>query len=273
MRSLVSFLLGFVALVATAVAVPGLWFERTVMDESGYVALAGPLGEDPEFRAALADTVATGVVRGAGLEGASGRIAEPVVQRVADGMTDLAGFDAAWTETNRLSHRLNVTDIPPAELDGRLGVDLTPMVTLVADAANRRLGTELRAPGDLVVAVGTPEDRKRLDRLRTVAPWSWGLMGVAVVAAVTAVLSARRRGTALIALGGGLIAVAALQMVLVATGGDRAVDEMTTSTAFSRALVEQLHDAVVGSYGVWLVALGAVGVVSVVGGVVVRVRA
>ncbi|MGH1561166.1 hypothetical protein [Mumia sp. DW29H23] len=272
MRTVASFLLGLLALVAVAATAPGLWFERTIVDESGYVALAGPLGEDPEFRAALAETVTDGVVEGAGLDGAAGRLAEPVVRRVAEQMTQLNGFDAAWAETSALSHRLNVTDIPPAELDGRLGVDLTPMVNLVADAANRRLGTQLSAPGDLVVAFGTPEQRDLLDRARDLSSWSWVLLGASVVLVVACLLVARRRGTTLALLGAGLIVVAVVEMALVITGGDQAVDEAAATAGFGRTLMTHLHDAIVTSYGTWMVALGAAGVLAVVVGLVVRLR-
>ncbi|MBW9214843.1 hypothetical protein KV102_08305 [Mumia sp. zg.B53] len=272
MRTVASFLLGLLALVAVAGAAPGLWFERTIVDESGYVSLVAPLGDDPEFRTALADTVADAVVSDTGLDGVAGRAADGVVRRVADGMTELSGFDAAWTEVNTLSHRLNVTDMPPAELDGRLGVDLSPMVDLVVDAANRRLGTQLQGPTDLVVAVGTPEQRDVVDRLRELAPWSWALGGAAVLLFAGAVAAARRRGTALVLLGLGLVAIAAVEMILAVAGGDRVVDEVAAGAGFGRSLMEQVHDEAVRSYAVWMAALAIAGAVSVVSGLVVRSR-
>ncbi|WP_262847734.1 hypothetical protein [Mumia quercus] len=272
MRAFVSFLLGLLALVATAVAVPGLWVDRNVIDESGYVALAEDLADAPDFRRELASTVSEGVLRGAGVEGVGRQLAEPVVRRVAEGMTELPGFDTAWSEVNRESHKINITDIPPAELDGRLGVDLTPLVTLVADAANQRLGTDLRAPGDLVVAVGTPQQRTELERVRDAAQWSWVALGGAVVLAIGAVATARRRGVALMALGAGLVILAVLLQVAVSTGGGLVVDHVAQNAGFGRALLEQLQDAVVASFGRWMLVLGGLGVVSVAVGAVVRVR-
>ncbi|MFD1824564.1 MULTISPECIES: hypothetical protein [Mumia] len=272
MRAFVSSLLGVLALVTAAVAVPGLWVERNIVDESGYVALADSLAEDPAFRSELASTVSEGVLRGAGVDGVRRQLAEPAVRRAAEGMTELSGFDAAWSEVNRQSHRINVTDIPPAELDGRLGVDLTPLVTLVADAANQRLGTNLRAPGDLVVAVGTPEQRTALDRVRDITAWSWAALAVALVLGVAAIVTARRRGTALIVMGAGLVVLAVVEQIAAVSGGGLVVDQVAQSAGFGRALMEQLHDAVVASYGLWMLVLGALGVVSVVAGVVVRVR-
>ncbi|TNC49720.1 hypothetical protein [Mumia zhuanghuii] len=272
MRAFVSFLLGLGALVMAAVAVPGLWVERNVVDESGYVALASSLEDDAAFRTELATTVSQGVMRGAGIDGVGRDLAEPVVRRVALGMTELSGFDTAWTEVNRESHRINVTDIPPAELDGRLGIDLTPLGTLVADNVNERLGTNLRAPEGLVVTVGTPEQRETLDRVRDAAAWSWAVLGLALVLAVAAVVTARRRGTALIALGIGLVAMAVVQQVLAANGSEVVVDQVVERAGLGRALMEQLRAAVVASYGRWMLVLGAVGAVLAAVGAVVRVR-
>ncbi|KAA1425117.1 hypothetical protein FE697_004365 [Mumia zhuanghuii] len=273
MRAVVSCLIGILSLVATAVALPGLWFERNVVSESGFVELAGPLGDDPEFREALADTVADGVIARAGLDGVAGRVAEPVVHSVADSMTDLPGFSAAWTQANVLTHRINVTDIPPAELDGRLGVDLTPMVDLVVGTVNDRLGTQLSAPGDLVVAVGTPEQRDRLDRVREWSSWSLPLLVIGVALAVVSILIARRRLTALAWLGGGLIAVAVAEAVVVITGGDWLVGEVASRTGYGQALAERLHDAALASFGTWLIAVGVAGALAVIVGLVARIRA
>ncbi|WP_370617325.1 hypothetical protein [Mumia sp. Pv 4-285] len=273
MRAVASCLSGILALLAIAVGLPGLWFERNVVSESGFVALAGPLGDDPEFRAALADTVADGIMTRAGLDGVAGRVAEPVVRNVADGMTDLPGFGEAWTRANVLTHRINVTDIPPAELDGRLGVDLTPMVDLVTDAVNDRLGTSLSAPGDLVVAVGTPEQRDRLDRARELAAWSWPLLGVGAVLAVACIALARRHLAALAWLGGGLVVVAIGEAVLVVTGGDWLVGEVASRAGYGQALGEHLHEAATASFGTWLIAAGLAGAAALIVGTVARIRA
>ena len=53
MRTASSAILVIVALVVAAIAGPSLWLQRNVVDQEGFVALAGPLGGDKVFQQSL----------------------------------------------------------------------------------------------------------------------------------------------------------------------------------------------------------------------------
>ena len=50
MRSFFSAIAAIAALLLAAVSVPAIWADRTVVNPDGFVAMAGPLGNDPQFQ-------------------------------------------------------------------------------------------------------------------------------------------------------------------------------------------------------------------------------
>ncbi|KHL15102.1 hypothetical protein CLV56_1617 [Mumia flava] len=257
-----------VALTATAYAVPAAWFERTVVDEEGFVALVSPLFDDPAVRDVVVDDVSDAVMERSGLDGAAAVVAERVVRTATEQVLVSPELSAAWVEVARRSHRIDVTDLPPESLEGRFALDLTPLVEVVVDQANTTLGVDLPVGRDYVVLVGTPEHRQAFDRLRDVTRW-WGAgVAVAVAAAIGAVALGRNRGAVTALLGVGLVLVAAGTAVVVRVAVPAALSGDQTESRVLGAVTERIGEQAVESYDVWATATAVGGVVLIVVGLV-----
>ncbi len=270
MRSLVSALLGLLALAAAAGGLASAWLDENLVEESGFVALAAPLGKDAQFQAALADSLAQEITANTGLPDRLDSIVEPLIRDAAGKVTGSSLYPAALTETLRLSHAVTFAQAPDpsAPAPAALTLDLGPIVGLVADSVSSALGLEVPVPEDTTIEVASIERGGILSGMAD-AVREWRLyLAAAGVLAVLAIVLARRRGTALALLGLGVALIgvagflAADWVPAVAAGvpGSGAVADVFIRGLASRAgasIAEASSPVIIG--GLIAVVIGIVG--------------
>ena len=206
MRTLFSALAALLALVVAAGGLACAWLDQNLVEESGFVALAGPLVEDQAFQSALADSLAEEVTASAGLPDQLDALVEPLIRNAAGAVSGSSGYPAAWAETLRLSHAFTFAQAPdPSEAaPAVLTFDLAPVIGLLTESVDGSLGFEVPLPEDTTIDIGTVERGGLLSRLSDVVrSWPLYLTGAGVLALLALVI-ARRRGTTLALLGLGL---------------------------------------------------------------------
>ncbi|MEA5453244.1 hypothetical protein SPF06_00780 [Sinomonas sp. JGH33] len=195
MRTVLSALSVLLAVVLTAVAMPALWLERNVSDESGFVKLLEPMAKDADLQSTLVANLDTAVLSSAGVPEAVRPLARQAIQHVADGLVSDPGFPQAWTETLKASHRLNFT--PGVASTNAFELELRPMADLFASKLGAAIGVQLSGPRTLGVQVGTPQQRSWLTSAQDLAGLSQPLALGAALALLLGLLFARRRGVPL----------------------------------------------------------------------------
>lgn len=209
MRTFLSAILALLALVVAAGGLASVWLDENLVDESGFVALVAPLGDDAEFQAALTESLAQEVTANTGLPEQFNSFVEPLIRDAAGAVTGSSAYPAAWTETLRLSHAFTFAQAPdPSEpAPAILTLDLGPVVGLVADNLGGSLGVDVPVPEDTTIEVGSVERGGLLSGVSDVVQ-GWGLyLAGAGVLALLAIVIARRRGTTLALLGLGVAAI------------------------------------------------------------------
>lgn len=217
MRTFFSAILALLALAAAAGGLASAWLDESLVDESGFVALAAPLGDDAEFQAALTESLAQEVTANTGLPEQFNSFVEPLIRDAAGAVTGSSGYPAAWTETLRLSHAFTFAQAPdPSEpAPAILTLDLGPVVGLVADNLGGTLGVDVPVPEDTTIEVGSVERGGLLSGVSDVVQgWRLYLAGAGVLA-LLAIVIASSRGTTLALLG---LGVAAIGMVGLLAG-------------------------------------------------------
>lgn len=209
MRTFFSAILALLALVVAAGGLASVWLDENLVDESGFVSLAAPLGDDAEFQAALTESLAQEVTANTGLPEQFNSFVESLIRDAAGAVTGSSAYPAAWTETLRLSHAFTFAQAPdPSEpAPAILTLDLGPVVGLVADNLGGSLGVDVPVPEDTTIEVGSVERGGLLSGVSDVVQ-GWGLyLAGAGVLALLAIVIARRRGTTLALLGLGVAAI------------------------------------------------------------------
>ncbi|MBQ1445342.1 MAG: hypothetical protein IIZ13_15990 [Renibacterium sp.] len=211
MRSFFSAIAAIAALLLAAVSVPAIWADRTVVNPDGFVAMAGPLGNDPQFQQALAAATARAVTSQLDAAPALQQLIAPAVQSATQNLAADPGFPAAWAETLRRSNELTVVD-PAANANdtGALNLDVAPLLQLVIKKIGAGVGQEIPAPQQVLVSLGSPNQRTAIVRLSEVSSLGVWLAGGALLAFALALVIARRRSTTLALVGLGLAAIAGL---------------------------------------------------------------
>lgn len=211
MRSFLAALLGLVALSVAAVAVPGIWVDLNLAQQEGFVVMTSPLGKDPAFQKALSVAIGQEVSNRIQAPGLLGEVIQPVITKAASSIMQDPDYPQAWTETLQRSHDLTVVDPKANANDSRvLNLDIAPLLQLVANKAGKELGQDLRVPQQVLVSLGSENQREAIVHMTDeaqAARW-WG--AAAVLAALLALVLARSRATALLLLAIGTAAVAGL---------------------------------------------------------------
>lgn len=206
MRTFVSALVGLLSLVVAAGGLVSAWVDENLVDESGFVALAAPLGENDEFQTALTDSLAQEVIANVGLPGHFDSLVEPIIRDASQAVTGSPGYPAAWRETLRLSHAFTFAQAPEASepAPAILTLDLAPVIGLVAENVGGSIGVDVPVPDDTTIDVGSIDRGGLLSGVAdAVEAWRLYLAGAAVLALLALVI-ARRRGTTLALLGLGV---------------------------------------------------------------------
>ncbi|WP_369744754.1 hypothetical protein [Paenarthrobacter sp. AMU7] len=274
MRTFVSALGVILALLLTAVAVPAAWVDQNIVKEEGFVRIAGSLGSDPEFQNRLAKAAVGTFESSVDLPGPIQSLAADALRNAATGMQSWSDYPQAWEETVRNSHRLNFGTVARAEESAAstaLVLDIGPLVRLIRDHFAEATRIRLNVPAESLVSLGEPSHRQLVERVAAFAPLWWIAAAGALVSALLALAAARRRSLALVFLGLGGLALAALW-----TAGADLAGGMVGSLASANGVAELFKNEFLttarNGFGqwVWIAALvsGAVLVVGVIAGVV-----
>ncbi|MGE2733637.1 hypothetical protein [Mycolicibacterium vaccae] len=273
MRFLAALLLWLLTTVALAAAVPALWAQATIVDEDGYAALASSAAEDPRLQQAMAGELTTQAVA---LAADNGYMLNPqLVAQVADSYTHNEGFPGQFGQANRIAHRWMFTGaVPSGNSTDQWLIDVAPM--LADPSFDATLGSlDLQVPDTLTVPITVDSPELQPGKLRWLASWGpWISISAAVVTGLLALLtllSARRRGKALTALGVSALLVGAAGWAGIEIA-DRYVDAaLNRTTGNIRTVAEVMVAHAVDSVHHWLnitllaglglVVLGALGAV------------
>jgi hypothetical protein len=267
MRALAAFLCGLLAVLATLVALPAAWIGTNVADEGGYVAFSGSPATDPEAQEAVAGGIAREIVNETGLPAQLTSTLTVILEDTAARVADEPGFSDIWDETQRRAHR-SVFD---SETGEQAGVDIAPLAQFLVDSAAGSLPVGVAVPETLLVELERQPDQRLLDLIRATGEVAWLATAVAVVAALSAIVLARRRSTALLWLGMGALVGAAVLAVASRLPVPGLLQESTSPSEFEAAFQQVLVDRAIDSFGGWLVWLAITGAVAAAVGFLLRV--
>lgn len=243
-------LLWFVTTILFAVAVPAMWAQRTLVSEDGYAALAQKAAADRRLQDAMSSELQTQVREVANRGGFP--INETTVQGVTNTYTTGPSFPGQFASANRVVHRW-MFDQPSSDSQSRWRIDLAPMLS--DSAFQQVLNIQVPSSVDVPLAVNAP-DGLHQGQLHNAARWGpWVSIGVSVLAGIFALLtllSARRRGKALTALG--------VSALLVGAGGWAAPeiwhhyidDALNHTTGNVRTIAEVMVAQAQSSLHLWL---------------------
>ncbi|OMH35047.1 hypothetical protein [Tersicoccus sp. Bi-70] len=216
-RTVLSFLLGLVAVVLLLAGVSATAVQRTVVDTDGFVTLTSPLSSDAGLHDRLASTVATEARNRIALPEGLQDAAAGVIDRAAQALTEDVGFPAAWERTMQRSHDLSLGALTDPSKPDALQADIQPIVRLLVDKAAGSLGVPLDgsviSDDPVVVDLGASQQASVAATVVRAAGFAPAALTGAAVAAVLALLVARRRTTTLAWLGIGVLVGTALLVV------------------------------------------------------------
>lgn len=208
MRTFGSAVLVILSMLLTAVALPAIWVDRNIVQEQGFVALAGPLGSDETFQTGLVSALANTAKAQVNLPQGLGDLAAGLIQKAATSVTTDPGYPQAWTQTLQQTHQANFND---SGTEG-LVLDAAPLLKLVAArvSADLPVYVPINTPSQVLISLGDPGLRHYIDVVSKVGQAGYWLAGAAVVLLLLGLVVARRRGTAALMAAVGLALVALL---------------------------------------------------------------
>lgn len=274
MRSFLAALAVILGLLLSAAAVPAIWVDRNIVQEDGFVALAAPLGKDPDFQKRLATAAVSSIDTGGTLPPQVAALVRPVLEKAATSLTGLPEYPAAWEETLRKSHRLNFADpasLPPeAESGTSLTLDVAPLVALAAKQISSQVGVPLEAPGQTLVNIGQTNQRQLIDRVSAYSPLGYSLAVGAGVAFLLALVTARRRWKVLAGIGVGALALSGLWTLASRSAAD-AVMGTASGNEMADLFKREFVAASAAGFASWTLAATIVGAALAAAGVLARV--
>lgn len=256
MRSFISVAAIILGLVLAAFAVPAIWVDRSIVQEEGFVALTGPLGNDPAFQEQLATDTVGSLHTEQKVPAAVIGLVAPVLETAAKSLVGLPGYPAAWEETLRSSHRLSFSDPEtlPAEsgASDSLTLDVAPLLGLVTQQISDGVGVPLTAPDQSLINVGESSHRQIIQRVSEYAPVGYILAVGSVAAFILALFAARRRWTVLAGVGIGFIVIAGIWALglSAATGALEATD---TGVAVAELFKREFVSGATDGFGPWII--------------------
>jgi hypothetical protein len=274
LRSFLAALAVILGLLLSAAAVPAIWVDRNIVQEDGFVALAAPLGKDPDFQKRLAAAAVSSIDTGGTLPPQVAALVRPVLERAAASLTGLPEYPAAWEETLRKSHRLNFADpasLPPeADSSTSLTLDVAPLVALAAKQISSQVGVPLEAPGQTLVNIGQTNQRQLIERVSAFSPLGYSLAVGAGVAFLLALVTARRRWKVLAGIGVGALALSGLWTLASRWAAD-AVMGTASGNEMADLFKREFVAASAAGFASWTLAAAIVGAALVAAGLLARV--
>ena len=265
MRSVLSGLFTVVAIVCMIVAVPSFWVSQRVVSTDGFAASAAEAARNTEVQDYFADKISTSVAENVRVDSASA-----LVHPLAEKYTRSDDFVTDFEEIARQQHDWLFTAPGPDTDPHVMDVNITPMVNRVIGQAHLPFPVNLDRP----IYVGIDQHRLSAGSLESTGTFvdsvAWITVVGAAVAAILALLAARRRGTVLawLGLGGVLAGVGAYLIALYirSLAGDKASD---TDEA-ARRTVEVVADGVSSDLVQWALITGGAGALVAVAGIILR---
>ncbi len=268
MRFAATVLAWLVTTVALAVAVLTAWAQLNVVNADGYAALARDAAADPALQAAAAAELATEATALIARRGY--RVDPATVRIVAAAYTAGPSFPAQFAQANRLVHGWVFAGDNAAD---PWVVDVAPM--LRDPALAQLLGNSgVRLPATLTVPLTVSTPKALPSRhVQLFGRWTlWLSLAATLLAtggAVLVLLTARKRGRALTALGVAALAVAAGGWAAVEVARGRIDDALTDTGGDVRGIAEAMVDHAEHSLHHWFNLTMAAGAVLVVCGALV----
>ena len=266
-RSVFTVLLWLVATAALTVGIGAGWATVNVQSESGFVKLAGELGTDREVQVSAADLTGQAFVEQVDVPLIFQAQVSRLISNTMVRFTDSAGWQQAWAETVRRTHRGLFAGATPTDVE----IDFAPLVGLALDEMTSNLPITLTAPDKLPVVVSKEDPSRLVSSVAQSGTVAVVALGIAAIAAGLALAITRRRSTTVAALGAGAVLAALIWYV----AGRRLVPDVIDSRlavdpAVSK-LLSVLSDRVVASLDSWLLPVAAAGAVVFALGVFTRV--
>lgn len=271
MRFLTTLFLWVLTTALLAVAVPSMWAQRNIVDQSGYSAFAAAAAKDPQLQQAVAGELTTQVTTLAAQRGAEVNIA--MVRGVANAYTAGEAFPGQFARANEIAHTWMFTDRVSRDADGGWVIDLAPMLS---DTSFQQTLSEFNVavPQTLTVPItASPPAGLEPGKLRLAAVWGpWVSVAAAVLAGVFALLTlaaARSRGKTLAALGVSALLVGAAGWAGLEVARRYINDALNHTSGDIRQLADSMVGHAIGSLHQWLNLTLAAGGGLVVFGVIV----
>lgn len=262
MRSFLAAVLCLVAIVAAAVAVPALWLNERVVDRDGFRETVAPLADNATVQQYIADEITAQV------SSQAPPVPDGLIAPLADAYTKSDNFEQDFADAMIQQHDWLFKEADPEDQGEVMSLDLTAMVNrVIADVGFG--GVEIRGP-ILVPLSDSAQSGLEAGRYHNLGN-QIGLLAIsslvsAVVATVIALVVARRRGSALIAVGFGVILGGIATWLLGEGVQRRALDEISGADDSAREVADIIVDKVVGDMQeVGLIAVGAGAALGAVG--------
>jgi len=288
-RRVVAWILLVLAVLLTPLTLATRWVNFEITEEDRFVNTLGPLAEDPEVQAAVADRV-TQIIFAAvdvqslaedALPSSAAFLAGPLAAGVESFTNEQAlrfleteQFAQLWRDALRVAHRaadalLTGKDEGALQVqDGRVVVDLSTVIQAVVDQLDDRGLTFVEniptdaISGQIVLfeSSALADAQSAIELLNTL---SWALLAVGLVCYALSVvaLGDARRGLVRVGLG---LAVGALSLAVLLAFGRAAYLNATVAAGANRAVQEIVFEQVVATLRTAVRAVITLGVVSAV---------
>lgn len=275
MRTAGSAILVILSLLMAAIAGPALWLQQNIVEEAGFVELAGPLGGDEKFQESLTAMLSSQAAASVNLPPVLNALAVEVINSAVRGVYTDPGYPEAWSQTLQRSHALTFAAEENSAVAGDLQLDLAPLVGLVAAKVSADVGVAVPTPEEVVVAMDQPKIARALPLATTLGSWSVALVLISAGLLILGVVVARRRSLAIIAGGVGLALVALLWM-LASSLAETALSGLATgpdaATVIGSQLAQLAQESWQGGITATFILAAAVAVAGVASLVVARTR-
>jgi hypothetical protein len=249
LRSVVSWILVALSLVAVVAGVHAAWVQSTIADEDRFVSTFAPLPQEPAVAAALSQRLANELIIGADVAGVIEQslprdlafLTVPVTEGLRNLTADVANdvirsdaFAGIWRQALRLSH--NAASLV-LSTEGKVAIDLNEAageVVAELEARSVTLLSDLQVELPEIVLFQNDQLESAAGALRLIDTMGWflPLLAVVLIAAAIWVAPDRRRATAVIGFGSAIVILIMLVAVRLVRGGTvSSIDDETQRAA------------------------------------------
>lgn len=234
-------MLCLVAIVGAAIAVPAFWLNERVVDRDGFSDTVAPLADNSKVQQLIADEITSQVAAEVP------QVPSALVSPLAGAYTKGDQFPEDFVEVMNQQHDWLFNEAKPEDKGQVMSLDLTPMVNRVL--ADQGLGG-VTVDGPIEVPLSDSAQSSleagRYHQLgEQIGYIAFGSAIAAIVAALGALVIARRRGLVLMAIGFGIVVGGVLTWLLGNWARNRAQDEVSGAEGSPREVADLIVDKVV----------------------------